>query len=42
MASLSDRRMRSVVWYFMIAEITDGFSPRLTMDAVTARAASLT
>ena len=33
--------MRSVVWYFMIAEITDGFSPRLTIDAVTPRAASI-
>ena len=42
MASLSERRMRSVVWYFMIAEMTDGFSPRLTIDAVTPRAASLT
>jgi hypothetical protein len=42
MASLTDRRMRSVVEYFMMAEITDGFSPRLTMEAVTPRAASLT
>ena len=34
--------MPSVVWYFMMAEITDGFSPRLTIEAVTPRAASIT
>ena len=39
-ASLTARRMRSVVWYFISAEITDGRSPRVTMAAVTARAAS--
>ena len=33
--------MRSVVWYFIKAEITDGRSPRDTMAAVTPRAASL-
>ena len=27
--------MPSVVLYFMMAEITDGFSPRLTIEAVT-------
>jgi hypothetical protein len=42
MASLSARRRRSVDWYFMMAEITDGFSPRETIAAVTPRAASLT
>ena len=29
-------------FYFMMAEMTDGFSPRATMAAVTARPASLT
>ncbi len=41
-ASLTARRRRSVVWYFISAEMTDGFSPRETNDAVTPRAASLT
>ena len=39
-ASLTARRMRSVVWYFISAEMTDGLSPRETIAAVTARAAS--
>src|SRR5918992_765788 len=35
MASLTACRIFSVVWYFMSAEITAGFSPRPTMAAVT-------
>ena len=38
--ALSALRIRSVAWYFIRPEITAGFAPWLTIDDVTARAAS--
>ena len=40
-ASLTARRMSSVRWYLIIAEMTDGFSPWSTAPAVITRAASI-
>ena len=40
-ASLTTRRLRSVMWYLTMPEITDGFSPRSIATAVIARAASI-
>jgi hypothetical protein len=40
-ASLTQVRAFSVMWYLAIAEITDGFSPRSTAPAVIRRVASI-
>ena len=41
MASLRIWRMRSVMWYLQIAEMTDGFSPLSSATIVMRRVASM-
>ncbi len=41
MASLRIWRMRSVMWYLQMAEITEGFSPRSRAAIVMRRVASI-
>ncbi len=41
MASFRMERMRSVMWYLQMAEMTEGFSPRSSAAMVMRRVASI-